>query len=184
MNAAEYFENQNTTTSTGSTNGTLPKRNPYNMTDSSWTESVPQNYHSRALRERYRRAGMMTPAGSIRYCSDPLKNGRDMMGEPSAPPESYDPSKIRVDLPVDEDDYLMPCPQNNQNASTYLDLVGDTKAQGQFISEQSKLNISHSNVKGSKTNSIWLIYRSWPNGPAKWCLWAMRPKETLPRPNR
>ena len=135
MNAAEYFENQNITTSTGSTNGTLPKRNPYNMTDSSWTESVPQNYHNRAIRERYRlgRAGI-TPAGSIRYCSDPLKMGRDSMAEGSYAPgesiKSHDPSKMRLDLPVDEDDYLMPSPQNNQNASTYLDLVGDSKAQG------------------------------------------------------
>jgi hypothetical protein len=135
MNAAEYFENQNTVPSVGSINGTLPKRNPYNMTDSSWAESVPQNFHNRVLRERYRMGrGGITPVGSLRYCSDPLKNGRDSSGEDSYGPgeslKSHDPSKMRVDLPVDEDDYLMPSPQTNQSASAYLDLVGDSKAQG------------------------------------------------------
>lgn len=32
---------------------------------------------------------------------------------------------LKLDLPLDEDDYLMPSPQQNQAASTYMDLIGE-----------------------------------------------------------
>ncbi|XP_048488824.1 epidermal growth factor receptor isoform X5 [Plutella xylostella] len=32
---------------------------------------------------------------------------------------------LKLNLPLDEDDYLMPSPQQNQNASTYMDLIGE-----------------------------------------------------------
>ncbi|XP_061715477.1 epidermal growth factor receptor isoform X1 [Cydia pomonella] len=32
---------------------------------------------------------------------------------------------LKLNLPLDEDDYLMPSPQHNQNASTYMDLIGE-----------------------------------------------------------
>jgi L1 cell adhesion molecule len=40
---------------------------------------------------------------------------------------------LKLDLPLDEDDYLMPSAQQNQNNTTYMDLIGDSKLTGQFI---------------------------------------------------
>ena len=37
---------------------------------------------------------------------------------------------LKLDLPLDEDDYLMPSPQQSQTATTYMDLIGDTKLPG------------------------------------------------------
>ncbi|CAG7730524.1 unnamed protein product [Allacma fusca] len=129
MDAEEYLQprsNGTTTTSSSSTNGTL-KRNTY-LQDNSWPES-PQNFHNRYRERRY---GRGNPAGSdSRYCSDPLK----VLGRDTSDPYSTDSIKtreaqvgnLRLDLPVDDDDYLMPSPQNNQNTSAYLDLLGDSK---------------------------------------------------------
>jgi hypothetical protein len=39
---------------------------------------------------------------------------------------------LKLDLPLDEDDYLMPSAQQNQNNTTYMDLIGDAKLPGQF----------------------------------------------------
>lgn len=38
--------------------------------------------------------------------------------------------RLQLDLPVDDDDYLMPSPQYNQNATAYLDVVSDPSAKG------------------------------------------------------
>jgi len=63
---------------------------------------------------------------NTRYCSDPLK----MLGKE----DDYDITKsqaevggLKLELPLDEDDYLMPTPQNNQPATAYVDLIGDSK---------------------------------------------------------
>jgi L1 cell adhesion molecule len=40
---------------------------------------------------------------------------------------------LKLDLPLDEDDYLMPSAQQSQNNITYMDLIGDSKLPGQFI---------------------------------------------------
>ena len=37
---------------------------------------------------------------------------------------------IKLDLPLDEDDYLMPCAQQSQNSTPYMDIIGDTKLTG------------------------------------------------------
>lgn len=37
---------------------------------------------------------------------------------------------LKLDLPVDEDDYLMPSPQIPTNTTQYMDLIGDTKSTG------------------------------------------------------
>jgi len=61
-----------------------------------------------------------------RYCSDPLKMlGRDVSdGSMSLDSvKSHDSMKLQVD----DEDYLMPRPQSNRNASTYLDLLSDAK---------------------------------------------------------
>jgi hypothetical protein len=40
---------------------------------------------------------------------------------------------LKLDLPQDEDDSLMPSAQQNQNNAGYMDLIGDSKLPGQFI---------------------------------------------------
>jgi len=40
---------------------------------------------------------------------------------------------LKLDLPLDEDDYLMPSAQQNQNNAGYMDLIGDSKLPGQFV---------------------------------------------------
>ena len=137
MDAEEYLQprsSANTTTSSGSVNGTLKGNN--HLQDNSWPES-PQNFHNRH-RERARYRGYPTGSES-RYCSDPLKvlGGRetsDGYSSDSTKTREATVGNLKLDLPVDDDDYLMPSPQNNQNASTYLDLIGgDSKPQGQYI---------------------------------------------------
>jgi len=45
---------------------------------------------------------------------------------------------MKVDLPLDDDDYLMPSPQRSQSLTTtgtsaaYMDLISDSKASGKF----------------------------------------------------
>ena len=39
---------------------------------------------------------------------------------------------LKLDLPLDEADYLMPSAQQNQNNTAYMDLIGDSKLPGQF----------------------------------------------------
>lgn len=58
-----------------------------------------------------------------RYCSDPLKNGDD---ETDTSREiGIGNTNIRLDLPLDEDDYLMPMgPSQSQPTTGYMDLVG------------------------------------------------------------
>lgn len=37
---------------------------------------------------------------------------------------------LKLDLPLDEDDYLMPSAQQNESNTTYMDLIGDSKLPG------------------------------------------------------
>lgn len=45
---------------------------------------------------------------------------------------------LKLDLPVDDDDYLVPSPKQGQSVTTtatsaaYMDLIGDTKQSGKF----------------------------------------------------
>ncbi|KAG8192328.1 hypothetical protein JTE90_002148 [Oedothorax gibbosus] len=65
---------------------------------------------------------------STRYCSDPLtslervEGDRDMFSHPNG----AKPKDVRLDLPVDEEDYLVPSPRSC-NSTGYMDLVGDAK---------------------------------------------------------
>lgn len=66
-------------------------------------------------------------SSSIRYGADSLKM-RDDIGS-----DEYDSARsqaqvgtMKLELPVDEDDYLMPSPQQAQTNTTYVDLI-DTK---------------------------------------------------------
>ncbi|XP_012269849.2 epidermal growth factor receptor isoform X2 [Athalia rosae] len=73
---------------------------------------------------------------SSRYCSDPLK----MVGvrdcdvtddcfeqEVGAGHQQAQVGNLKLDLPLDEDDYLMPSPQMPANTIQYMDLIGDSK---------------------------------------------------------
>ena len=55
-----------------------------------------------------------------RYCSDPLKNGDDETDTS----REIGIGNIRLDLPLDEDDYLMP---QSQPTTGYMDLVGPSQ---------------------------------------------------------
>lgn len=37
---------------------------------------------------------------------------------------------LKLDLPLDDEDYLMPSPQQIQGATAYVDLIGEAKASG------------------------------------------------------
>jgi L1 cell adhesion molecule len=55
-----------------------------------------------------------------RYCSDPLKNGDE-----TDTSREVGIGNLRLDLPLDEDDYLMPMTNPNQSSAPgYMDLVG------------------------------------------------------------
>ncbi|XP_077514213.1 epidermal growth factor receptor isoform X4 [Amblyomma americanum] len=42
-------------------------------------------------------------------------------------PKGVKPSDMRMSLPVDEDDYLMPSPRSKGLSTTYMDLIGDSR---------------------------------------------------------
>ncbi|XP_043475369.1 epidermal growth factor receptor isoform X2 [Leptopilina heterotoma] len=69
---------------------------------------------------------MNSDGSSSRYCSDPLK----MVGvrDVSSVHQQAQVGNLKLDLPVDEDDYLMPSPQIPTNTTQYMDLIGDTKS--------------------------------------------------------
>lgn len=80
---------------------------------------------------------------SSRYCSDPLKiisGVRDcdvtddcFQPEVATIHQQAQVGNLKLDLPLDEDDYLMPSPQIPANATQYMDLIGDTKPSGKFF---------------------------------------------------
>ncbi|KAK7793678.1 hypothetical protein R5R35_013157 [Gryllus longicercus] len=77
--------------------------------------------------------------GSTRYCSDPLKmvGTRESEGLSDPCHAVGLPSRceaqvgtLKLELPLDDDDYLMPSPQQSQSTTTYMDLISDTKIIG------------------------------------------------------
>jgi hypothetical protein len=152
INAEEYLEptrNDGTTSiNTCSTNGTLKRTGP----DGSWPDS-PQNFHHRYReRQRYGAGGSGRAPSTIdsRYCSDPLNIlGKDTSdgcySDSSARSRQANVGNLKLDLPVDDDDYLMPSPHTNTNATTYLDVVGDPKAkhQGTFTVRIDSIDVKY-----------------------------------------
>lgn len=61
-------------------------------------------------------------AKSLRYSSDPLKMPLD--DETDSNSREIGVGNLRLDLPLDEDDYLMPTCQNSQSGAPYMDLIG------------------------------------------------------------
>ncbi|XP_055938394.1 epidermal growth factor receptor-like isoform X1 [Argiope bruennichi] len=67
---------------------------------------------------------------STRYCSDPLTSlerdaDRDLFMHPNGASLMH-PKEIKLDLPVDQEDYLVPSPRSCTSTG-YMDLVGDAK---------------------------------------------------------
>nr|WAR33938.1 epidermal growth factor receptor 2a [Scylla paramamosain] len=142
-----------TTSSTSTSDPTTPvKKTPegYNMAAGaeyiSGRAESPQNRQNLQRERKYAHleAGATGSPGkrprgdslTSRYCSDPLKMldvGEDdcFVGPPPSAPGYGWVGDLRLDLPVDEDDYLMPSPQPSGLATVgpshqhYMDLMAD-----------------------------------------------------------
>lgn len=94
---------------------------------------APQNQHNwKRERMRYAQEHGLDPntlkvvsdGSSIRYCGDPIRLKDDLgSDEYDAARSQAQVGSLKLELPVDEDDYLMPSPQNSQGATTYVDLI-------------------------------------------------------------
>lgn len=94
---------------------------------------APQNQHNwKRERMRYAQEHGLDPntlkaasdGSSMRYCGAPIKMKDDMgSDEYDAARSQAQVGTLKLELPVDEDDYLMPSPQNSQGATTYVDLI-------------------------------------------------------------
>lgn len=102
---------------------------------------------------------MNSDASSIRYCGDSLKyksNGENC--DPGS--DEYDSGRsqaqvgnLKLELPLDEDDYLVPSPQQNQNPSNYVDLIGDARnSHADGAAPNSNIYNNRSFSEFSKTN--------------------------------
>lgn len=78
------------------------------------------------LRHYFNNRVCASEGSNSRYCSDPMnRNGLDNEFDTLSKIKEAQVGNLKLNLPLDEDDYLMPSPQLNQNASTYMDLIGD-----------------------------------------------------------
>lgn len=80
------------------------------------------------LRHYYNNGVCASDSSSSRYCSDPMRVRADVPEskfDSLAKVKEAQVGNLKLNLPLDEDDYLMPSPQHNQNASTYMDLIGE-----------------------------------------------------------
>ncbi|XP_054273985.1 epidermal growth factor receptor isoform X2 [Macrosteles quadrilineatus] len=67
-----------------------------------------------------------------RYCSESLHKDVTDDGSSSGKREAQ-VGALKLELPLDEDDYLMPSPQQSQAPSTYMDLIGDSKLPAEHV---------------------------------------------------
>lgn len=81
------------------------------------------------IRHYYNNGVCVSDSSSSRYCSDPMKTRPDGALEGSfdsmSKVKEAQVGNLKLNLPLDEDDYLMPSQQHNQNASAYMDLIGE-----------------------------------------------------------
>lgn len=126
---------------------------------------APQNQHNwNQERLRFAQSHGLDPnslltmntsdASSIRYCGDSLKykggsvgSGSGAHGGGDVGSDEYDSGRsqaqvgnVKLELPLDEDDYLVPSPQQNQN---YVDLIGESR------------NINHANSDSTPDTSMY-----------------------------
>lgn len=76
-------------------------------------------------------------------------------GEINSAHQQAQVGNLKLDLPLDEDDYLMPSPQLPTNTTQYMDLIGDSKPTGKH--ETLSLNHLNKNTYSSQT----IIIRSY-----------------------
>ncbi|XP_072930769.1 epidermal growth factor receptor isoform X2 [Epargyreus clarus] len=87
------------------------------------------------MRHYYNNGVCASDSSSSRYCSDPMKarpEGLEANFDTMSKIKEAQVGNLKLNLPLDEDDYLMPSPQQNQNASAYMDLIGEG-AEGQDL---------------------------------------------------
>lgn len=74
--------------------------------------------------------GTQSDLSSVKYCGDSMKLRNDMGSDEydsSGKSQQAQVGNLKLELPLDEDDYLMPSPQHKQTTSTYLDLKNATE---------------------------------------------------------
>lgn len=75
------------------------------------------------LRHYYNNGVCASDSSSSRYCSDPMKSEGNF--DSLSRTKEAQVGNLKLNLPLDEDDYLVPSPQQNQSASAYMDLIGE-----------------------------------------------------------
>lgn len=81
------------------------------------------------LRHYYNNGVCASESSSSRYCSDPMKRSDGSIEgnfDSISKVREAHVGNLKLNLPLDEDDYLMPSPQHNQSASAYMDLIGES----------------------------------------------------------
>uniref|UniRef100_A0A1B6MBK8 Epidermal growth factor receptor n=1 Tax=Graphocephala atropunctata TaxID=36148 RepID=A0A1B6MBK8_9HEMI len=66
-------------------------------------------------------------ADPSRYGPQPIFKDTTELDDNSTGKREAQVGALKLELPLDEDDYLMPSPQQSQAPSTYMDLIGDSK---------------------------------------------------------
>lgn len=120
------------TSSSWVNNGTKPDGvTPDGSKPEAWDHELLR-YNSQATpdgadhRHYYNNGVCASDTSSSRYCSDPMKTRPDEGNFDGMPKvKEAQVGNLKLNLPLDEDDYLMPSPQHNQSASAYMDLIGD-----------------------------------------------------------
>lgn len=80
------------------------------------------------LKHYYINGACASESSSSRYCSDPMRarpENNEANFDSMPKNKEAQVGNLKLNLPLDEDDYLMPSPKHNQNASTYMDLIGE-----------------------------------------------------------
>ncbi|KAB0796598.1 hypothetical protein PPYR_10659 [Photinus pyralis] len=136
-----------------------PNAPPHTISDGSCS---PQNQHNwNQERLRYAKAHGLDPnslnmgnnsdCSSLQYRDDSLSvfNKEDIgSDEYDAGRSQAQVGSLKLELPVDEDDYLMPSPQQTHTSSTYVDLIGDSSKN----SDDTSTNMYQSYADFCKTN--------------------------------
>ncbi|XP_046400809.1 epidermal growth factor receptor isoform X2 [Ischnura elegans] len=111
----------------------LPSDSPTPQNLQNWDRELRYG-HNMDVHDGRPQGPLHSDGSSSRYCSDPLKmlgrdcdTGSDDCFNPGTNKREAQVGNLKLELPLDEDDYLMPSPQLNQGTSPYMDLIGDSK---------------------------------------------------------
>ncbi|CAH0768676.1 unnamed protein product [Bemisia tabaci] len=87
-----------------------------------------------------------------RYCTDPLGKGEsDTSDDLMSVKREAQVGDLKLELPLDEDDYLMPSPQTSQ-PTQYMDLIGDSKLPNDTIKPGMTRNYNPDFLPGPQTS--------------------------------